>query len=148
MGKKVDAMLEFVPYKGLGDVKFGMSRAEVKAIMGPAEKVEEDDIMEHIRETRGPLEFFFDWKKKKLDHIDAGKTASVSYNGKSLFQDPGALADVLAKDSSGKEGGGYRNFPKLGLLMGGFGKKRIPEGKVIIFYDKSKAQEIGNMTEV
>jgi hypothetical protein len=43
--------------------------AEVKAAMGPAE----DNIMERHREKRGKLQFFYDWKKKKLDHVKAAK---------------------------------------------------------------------------
>lgn len=125
-----------------------MSRAEVKAAMGPAEEVEEDDIMECIREKRGPIEYYYDLAKKKLDHIDASKAAKVAYKGKLFFDDSGAYDLALADDPKGREGNGYRDFPKLGMLMGGFGKKKVSRGKFIIFYDKTKAQEIGNMTEV
>lgn len=148
MAKQTGEPLEFVPYEGLGPVRFGMSQAQVKAALGPAEAVEEDDIMEQIREQRGPIEFAYDWEKKKLNQMTLQRQANVTLQGKSLFEDPAAVELAESLDATGKEGAGYRNFPKLGMLLGGFGRKRIKEGKLIILYDQGMKQEMANMTEV
>src|SRR5688572_25947982 len=76
--------LEFTPYKGLGPLRFGMSPEEVKAIMGPPDETRENKPMQQIREMRGPLELFYDLKKRKLECIDAAKTAPVTWQGKDL----------------------------------------------------------------
>ena len=148
MARKTGTPLEFTPYEGLGPVRFGMTRAQVKTALGAPDEVEEDDIMEQIREKRGPIEYFYDWNKKRLNQLTIRMPAAVMLKGKSLFEDAAALSFAESLDSTGKEGGGYRNFPKLGMLMGGFGRKRIPEGKLIMLYDESMKQEMANMTEV
>jgi len=55
------------------------------------------------------------------------------------MKDPAALDLLKQADPTWKDHGQYFHFPGVGVLMGGFGKRRIPEGRLIIVYSRTRA---------
>jgi hypothetical protein len=123
------------PYVGIDfygkNINFNMSQKEIRKIIGEnAPKIEIDNIMEEIREYRSGM--IFTYKNKKL--LDITFTINVELNifDIEIFKEENLLEKIKEHDSPTVEGkNGYMNFYKLGICIGGFGKRKIPEKKLV-----------------
>jgi hypothetical protein len=143
------------PYVGIEDdgreINFNMTQKEVEKVLGEkAFKIEIDNIMNETREHRRACIYIY--IKRKLVDITFTANNDLIINGIELFKEIDELTnkeEIVKKlkeiDTTAAEGtNGYMNFYKLGICLGGFGKKKIPEKKLVIVFckDRIKFQEI------
>jgi hypothetical protein len=137
--KIMEKQFELEPFIGLGLVNFGMSVKEVSTILGKPYEQEDDDIMEEIRENRKNVEFIYTYDDKKLlGELTFYKGSSLYFNGMDLMNTSGILEIMQKKYPDFEDIKGHCNFSKLGLLLCGFGKRKMPEGKYIMVYGKTR----------
>lgn len=127
------------PLVGVQNADFGMTRKQVAKALGKPDEVEDDDVMESINEKRDGVLFEYSYEDKRtLGAVIFPKGKSLVLEGRDLMATP-SITEILKKmDRTWNEKDQYINFPKLGLSMGGFGKRRIPEGRLIIAYGRMK----------
>jgi hypothetical protein len=139
---KTEQALGYVlqPLVGLTVVKFGMTQAQVAKALGKPGETNPDEVMGLVREIRDGAEFEYWYEdKKKLAAVHFHKGAALFYDGHDLLNTKDVLDFLKAHDPKWKDNAGYMCFPKLGLTMGGFGKRRIPEGKLVVAWGPLKA---------
>jgi hypothetical protein len=142
------------PYVGIEDdgreINFNMTQKEVEKVLGEkAFKIEIDNIMNETREHRRAC--IYKYIKRKLVDITFTANNDLIINGIELFKEIDELTnkEKIVKnlkeiDTTAAEGrNGYMNFYKLGICLGGFGKKKIPEKKLVRVFckDRIKFQE-------
>jgi hypothetical protein len=128
------------PFVGLTVVSFGMTQAQVAKALGKPDETKPDDVMGLVREIRDGVEFEYWYEdKKKLAAVHFPKGTSLFYDDQDLMNTKDVLELLKTRDPKWKDNAGYMCFPKLGLTMGGFGKRRIPEGKLVIAWGRLKA---------
>jgi len=138
--------LDIVPFVSVGPLRFGMNRQQVKAQWGDPDKEEDDDIIGEIRLSwRGVVCRF---EPRALKSVAISSPVRVTALGIDIFAQKNALAALSKLDPDTEDGGSYANFPKLGICLGGFGKRRIREGKVVFAYDRSKREFFGHLLHV
>ncbi|NUP10714.1 MAG: hypothetical protein HOW73_32115 [Polyangiaceae bacterium] len=145
--------MEFRPYQGIGAMRFGATRQELDEVLGPPDSIEPDDIVKETRQRRGPLVLRFRGpfgtlkQVNRLRTIDISKGADVTFDGSNLISDPRIVEKLSALDDPIAKERAYMLFPKLGLCLGGYGKKKIPEGKLIIAFAKAALAEHIHLVE-
>jgi hypothetical protein len=123
------------PYVGIEDddkiINFKMSRKEIGKILGEkAFKIEIDNIMKETREHRRAM--VYKYEKGKLVDITFTANVNLIINGLNIFTEDEIIEKLKKFDNPTAEGkNGYMNFYKLGICLGGFGKKKIPEKKLV-----------------
>ena len=125
---------EIRSYKGVGPFRLGMSQEECAAAAGPADRVRNNLPMKWVHEHRGAVEAIFE--KKKLVQVALSDGARVRLGDVDILADRGAVDALRALDPSAEERGQYVDFPALGVCLGGFGKRRLPEGRQVMVYAK------------
>lgn len=131
-----DDAIEILPYKSAGPYRLGMTREACAEAAGPPGRERNNLPMRWVHEHRGPVEAIFE--KKKLAQVVFSDGARVRLRDVDVLGDPGALAALRALDPDAREQGQYVNLPKLGVCLGGFGRRRLPEGRQVIVYAKSQ----------
>lgn len=129
---------DIVPYESVGPLRFGMTRRQVIARLGACDEEVDDDIMEEIRLSWPGLVCYF--QPKSLVAVLFSTPLNVTLSGLSLFAVPGLLNQLAALDPAMDDAGQYANCPALGVCLGGFGRRRIPEGKLVQIYAASQAK--------
>jgi hypothetical protein len=129
------------PYIGIDyygkTINFNTSQKEVRKIIGEnAPKIEIDNIMEEIREQRSGMEFTY--KNKKLVEISFSLNVELFINGIEMFIIDNLIEELKKYDEPIEGKNGYCNFYKLGICIGGFGKKKIPEKKLVTAFCKER----------
>ena len=136
-------MITIRPYEGIiidsVDVNFGMSQKEIKRIFREeAPRIEIDNIMEEIREYRCGMIFTYT-KKKLLMDITATLHVELYYKDIDIFNTESVIEKLSLLDTPTPEAkNGYINFYGLGISMGGFGKRKIPEKKIVTIFPKDR----------
>ena len=127
------------PFENIGELRFGMTPSEVEKILGPSKSAREVASLKKVDEKREGTRC--QYRGGELKAVFFVKPIPLELEGVSLFEDPVATHKYLMRhDTSFRDAGAYANFPKFGLCIGGFGKKRIPEGKVVIVYAKRELE--------
>ena len=129
------------PYIGINFygkiINFNMSQKEVRKITGEnAPKVEIDNIMEEIREYRSGIIFIY--INKKLVDIIFSLHVELFINGIEVFKSSNLIEELKQYDEQAEETNTYSNFYKLGISVGGFGKRKIPEKKLVTAFCKDR----------
>ena len=137
------------PYKGIVDngkkINFDMTQKEVEKALGyKAAKIEIDNIMEETREIRYAC--IYRYINKKLVDIQFNLNNNLMIKEIELFNEKDETVnkeEIIKKlkeiDTSSEESkDGYINFYKLGINLGGFGKKKIPEKMLVIAFSKER----------
>ena len=65
-----------------------------------------------------------------------------------VFGDPAAMDKLRAADPGATEQKQYLNLPALGLCLGGFGKRKLQEGRLAIAYATSQRAMISFLGQV
>lgn len=138
--------LDIVPLTSVGPLRFGMTRQRVKNQLGQPESEEDDDIMGEIRLRWPAITCYFE--PKTLRAVEVKSPVAVRIRGVDVFAKKQLLNALAKMDRNYDDGGEYANFPNLGVCLGGFGNRRIREGKVIIAYDKGRADYYRNFVRV
>ena len=140
------------PYKGINfynnDILFGMTQKDVKKILKEnAPKIEIDHIMEEIREYR--LGMIFTFIEKKLSDITFSLHVDLHFEGINIFENEHVISELSKYDTPTSESkGGYINFYKLGISLGGFGKRKIPEKKLATAFSRERIKFYESLLKV
>jgi hypothetical protein len=126
-----------LPYLSAGPYRFGASPSDCAAIVGPPEQVREKRALGRLLEKRGLIEAVYEGEV--LVQVELREGVPVELEGLDLFGDPKALAKLRAAHSDATELKQFINFPALGVCLGGFGKRKLPEGRLVFAYARSKA---------
>lgn len=118
-------------------VKFGMTRQSVEKAFGvePA-VIEIDNVMGEVRERRFGMIFTFE--KNKLLYIEISLNVQLRYKNIDIFNALNTVELLSKYDTPTLNIGKYMNFYKLGIMLGGFGKRKIPEKKLVFVYPQKK----------
>ena len=143
----MDVVTIIKPYVGVSfkgtEINFGMSQKEVEDILGKPVKYEVNNLIDLIWEPRDCATFFYG--KSGLQSVDfpLQETQKVSYEDIDILHDKEAVIKLSKFDMPTADDGKYMNFYKLGICLGGFGKKRIPEKKLVtVFPENQMAQMV------
>ena len=123
------------PYVCVNGFFFGKTPSEIKRKCGIPYKAEIDNIMETLTELRDACSLVYE--NKRLAYVVLNKHTDPVVSGVSIYED-GAIDKLMKLDPDHSIGKSYMNFRTLGVCVGGFGKKRIPEGKLVIAYSRDK----------
>ncbi|WP_431427163.1 hypothetical protein ACRASQ_14340 [Bacteroides hominis] len=132
------------PYKGILfygiEINFGISQKDVNNLLGEkAPKIEIDNIMKEVREQRSGM--IFCYINKKLSDITFSMNANLYINDIEVFNTNDLLENLSKIDDPTPEAkNGYVNFYKLGISIGGFGKRKIPEKRIVTAFCKSRVE--------
>ena len=148
------------PFEGINDIRFGITREDLKDILGESENVTEDRVMSQMAEYWAGIIFVFknsmSDKIYKLCEIIVSEQISMFYDGIDLFHQNDAVGLLLKRDTPVMDKKGYfAMFPNLGLILGGFEGKKVPasdlpkitkeysefsKGKIAILFSKERAR--------
>lgn len=121
------------------EVNFGMSQTDVEKVLGKPPKFEVNNLINQIFEPRSGTTFHY--KENELYSVDIpiDKGVVVTYAGIDLLNDKDTIAKLSQYDNEPTPcNGKFINFYKLGICLGGFGRKRIPEKKMITIFSSKQ----------
>ncbi len=129
--------MKLTPYEGVDAYVFGNKQAQITKKVGKAPVVEKDDIMEEIREIRGNVTCTY--IEKKLADVIIVKGDKLQVDDIDIFVDADALKKLeqtytVTRNSKGT----YVLFAELGLCLGGFTGKKVPEGQIAICFARER----------
>ncbi len=135
------------PYKAVNEISFGMTQEQVEKIAGPADKSEPNRILRYVKETRGDCRLKY-YEDGGLKVVEITKSDNPIVNGIAVFKAGGfeKLCD-LEKPVVGRTNT-YMLFRKLGLCLGGYAKKRVPDGKVLIAFSEDSLAHYEDFIDV
>ncbi|WPP39367.1 hypothetical protein SK066_12010 [Paenibacillus hunanensis] len=129
--------MKLTPYEGVDAYIFGSKQAHINKAIGKAPVVEKDDIMEEIREIRGNITCTY--IEKKLADVIIVKEGELQIGDIDIFNDADAVAKLEQTYTA------IRNskrthvlFAELGLCLGGFTGKKVPEGRIAICFARER----------
>ncbi len=135
--------LNIIPFVSVGEIKFGMTKEEVFELMGEANYLINDLIMNEVRACYDDFVLVF-IRKRLVDFRFSSETnlenVKIFINNIDLVN-TNNIINVLSSLSNSKpseEVKGYINFYGLGICLGGFGKRKINSGKEIRVFSKGR----------
>ena len=125
-----------VPYVSVHGLKFGQTPLMIEKKLGKPFSSTVDNIMDNLKETREAMEFIYkkDRGAYKLESVFCLKDTNPVVGGVTIFE--AGLDGVKRMDSDFVEGPRYTTFRNLGISLGGFGKKKISEKRVLVAFRK------------
>jgi hypothetical protein len=141
-----DAPHTLTPFEGVGPYRFGATPADCAALLGPPDRAWESRPLDEQYEQRGAAELAF--SADGLVKVTCGAGAQLVAAGVDVFGDPAAADKLRAADPSATEHKQYLNLPTLGLCLGGFGKRKLKEGRLAIAYAPSQSLMISFLGQV
>ncbi len=115
---------EIIPFIGMGPIRFGISPAEVTAIIGPPESTDDDDgYLSEYRAVELPI---VSYEKNVVTEIEAFyDVENVTFRGRRIFDEPGlAIIQFLEQENGGaRMNVGTVLFKDIGITAG-----RLDEG--------------------
>ncbi len=125
--------MKLIPYEGVDAYIFGSKQAQINKAIGKAPVVEKDDIMEEIREIRGNITCTY--IEKKLADVIIVKGGGLQVDDIHIFTDADAVEKLEQTYTATRNSKGtYVLFAELGLCLGGFTGKKVPEGQIAICF--------------
>ncbi len=134
------------PFEGVGPYRFGATPAACAETQGPPARAWESRPMKQQYEQRGAAELAYG--VDGLVKVTYGEGAQLLAAGVDVFGDPAAVDKLRAADPSATEEKQYLNLPALGLCLGGFGKRKLKEGRLAIAYAPSQRVMISFLGKV
>ena len=110
------------PFVGVGPYRFGASRADCVAALGPPDTTRELFAMDQIIDRRGAVSATF--QEDRLVELTFHAGATLRAAGVDVFADKGAADALRAAFADHTEQKAYLNLPSVGLVLAGFGKRR------------------------
>ena len=115
------------PYQGVlfkgKDITFGMSQKDVEEVLGRPAKYEVNNLIDTTWEPRDGASFFYG--KNGLESMDfpLQQSMKVYYEGIDILHDKESVLKLSHHDTPTADDGQFMNFYKLGICLGGFGRK-------------------------
>lgn len=125
------------PYISVNDFVFGQTRTQIGKTAGKPFTVKTDNIQETVTEEREGCELVYE--EKKLAYVTLNKHVTPIVNGIEIYAD-GAIDALKTMDPDHLIGPQYIVFRTLGLCIGGFSRKKIPEGRIINAFSIEKKE--------
>lgn len=119
-----------VPFTQVGPLSFGMSRADVLALLGPVER-EQQTYTGGLLERRKAV--FTIYKNEKLHEVTFSPGARVVVDNHLVLKQAG-IDYLLATYPHQATAVGFTIFPTLGMGFTGFGKSK--DAKVVMAFDR------------
>jgi hypothetical protein len=110
---------KILPFVGMGPIRFGMSPAEVAAIVGPPQSVDED--VGYLREYRAVELPIVSYEDNVVTEIEAFHgVENVTFRGGRIFDEPGlAILQFLEQENNGaRMNVGIVLFKDIGITAG------------------------------
>ncbi|GIZ14392.1 hypothetical protein [Capnocytophaga catalasegens] len=125
-------------YESVGDFTFEKTQKEIIEQFGEASRVEIDNIMGRITEFRNAQELIYDkiGNNYILNQVICLKDTTPIIENYDIFSL--GLEKLKEIDPNFVEGKHYTTFRTLGISLGGFGKKKIPEKRLLIAFSREK----------
>jgi hypothetical protein len=127
------------PYVGPLPLRFGMTEQAVAAVIGAPLSKRKNHLGEPAHD-HGFCAIGYDKQTLLLNYVGIRPEAHVSYRGISIFEDPNALASLVAEDGSAVEFVGFILLRQLGIALSGFHDGDTSQRAVNLFergrYDK------------
>lgn len=117
-----------IPYVSVGDFSFGRTRAQIGKAEGKPFTATVDNIQGIVTEERSGCSLVYE--EKKLAYVTLSRHVTPIVNGVEIYAD-GSIEKLKALDSDHSIGSQYIVFRGLGLCVGGFSRKKIPEGRIV-----------------
>jgi hypothetical protein len=114
-----------------------MRRAQVAKLLGAPTKIDDDKLLGSFSEWRDALELVYEGGK--LVEAKLKRPLGIEYDGIELWQTKDVVKQIKARSKDWEDTGWLLNFRDLGFVLGGFGTRRIPEGKQVIVYGTPRA---------
>jgi hypothetical protein len=115
------------------EINFGMNQKNIENVLGKPVSYEVNNLIDLIWEPRLGTTFFYNKTGLKSIDIPSQTTLKVYYEGIDILHDKESILKLSKYDTPTADDGKYMNFYKLGICLGGFGKKRIPEENLLQF---------------
>lgn len=132
------------PLKGIffkeKEIVFGMTQQKVELLLGPPTSFHVNNLINQIHEPRNGAIFKYENNNLFSIEIPINSGLKVLFKDIEILNDKEAVCKLSKFDTPTPDNGKYMNFYKLGILLGGFGKKRIPEKKIVIVFPKDKIE--------
>lgn len=115
---------EITSYVGVGDLKFGMKRADVHQLLGSPDSSETDNDSNESTDywQDDSLQLNFSEDGDLIEISLYANLKNVKFKGMNLFEEPGidVMKSLKALDNTFIEEVGIYTFPGLGLAVTGF----------------------------
>ena len=134
------------PFESVGLYRFGATPDDCAEALGPHERAWESRPMKQQYEQRGAVEVTY--QQGVLVEVTCTEGAKLLAADIDVFGDPAALEKLRAADPGATEQKQYLNLPGLGLCLGGFGKRKLKEGRLAIAYARSQSLSITFLGQV
>lgn len=145
---------QIIPFSGVDEVRFGMTREEVAEVAGPADAVRNQRIRRITHERRGATEYEFPddtgllrsitiFKpgrgKEIREQLDGAKYVPALCDGVEVLDKRGFQA--LFERERTVEGLGNTGvlFPELGILVAGF-RRRVSKGRYVLAFPRERLE--------
>ena len=138
----MDVEIIIIPLKGVEftgkEISFGMSQKDVEDILGKPAKYEVNNLIDLIFEPRYGTTFVYGKDGLQSIDIPLQKSLKVYYENIDILHDKDSVLKLSEYDTPTAYDGKFTNFYKLGICLGGFGRKRIPEKKLVTVFPESQ----------
>jgi hypothetical protein len=128
------------PYEGVNQYRFGMTRKEVEKLTGKPSQTEVNKIMQEVYEHRNGITLVFEENKLEAILIHKGLSAFLNEKNLMAIDNESVVSLLKSLDEQAQETKSHLLSLKFGICLGGFGKKRIPEGKLIIVFSENRKE--------
>ena len=135
-----------IPFERVGPYAFGASASECAQILGPHDRGWDSRPMRQQYEQRGPVQATY--QQGTLVQVTFTEGATLIAADVDVFGDPNAVEKLRATDPGATEQTQWVNLPALGLCLGGFGKRKLKEGRTAIAYARSQSVVISFLGNV
>ena len=138
----MDIEINIIPLKGVlyksKEISFGMSQKDIENILGKPAQYEVNNLIDLTCEPRDGTTFFYG--KDGLESIDIPlqKSLKVYYEDIDILHGKDSVLKLSEYDTPTADDGKFMNFYKLGICLGGFGRKRVPEKKLVTVFPESQ----------
>jgi hypothetical protein len=127
--------MNIIPYVGVGDLMFGMTEKEVKAILGDCQHQKRGKL-DNLIEIRGEMINIYASKTNRLCEVGFGRGyVNLSYDSINILQDDRkyVLEQLIMRDKNIFESYGFLIFMNLGITLTGFHDESEDEVAVTVF---------------
>jgi hypothetical protein len=129
-------------YIGAGPLRFGMTRKQVEAVLGPPDKTKRTMFRNEAQEFRrdNGMQTIYSAAEDTLVEISFYGNQSVAFEAMDVFQTPGTEVISRLSEADGKplETVGILVFLNLGIAMTGFLQEDEPGQKSISVFAKGR----------
>ena len=112
-------VFEIEPFQAAGPIRFGMTRAEVHAVLGESTRETRNGRGE-VDESWGPVSLRYGAENSKVVEVGLVEPAIATYKGQDLFALPDPIDLLQVVDPTPMEYMGFIVFLGLGITLTGF----------------------------